>query len=302
MRDSERGKPDAARPGLLALGAVAAYGLILAPAGSCLRVERPYPAPTAKQVLAALRARDKAVRTLRAEARMHYRTDQGKVKATVRMMARRPDDLRFDLVSPMDTRLATLVESDGQFALVDARNNRHYYGPATPCNLARLLRVQLRPEDIVAVLSGGTPLIRHHAVSLSWDDRAGAEVLTIKGSNLSQVVRLDGRDRRWRLLSSEMRDRQGRLVLALRANNHHEVDGVELPRRILVRQPAADAQMQLDFSHQEINIDLPGAAFERPQADGLPSKRVDCTTANPRAGRRPAPKDARQPPKPRDQR
>ncbi|PIE19873.1 MAG: hypothetical protein CSA65_00675 [Proteobacteria bacterium] len=245
----------------------------------CASVSRPYAAPTAAQVEAAVRKRGAAVRALRAEARMSYVTKQGKVKATVRMMAAAGGKLRFDVVSPFDTPLATLVTSEGSFALVDSQKSRHFHGPATPCNIGRLLRVQLQPKDVLTILGGSTPLIAHTSRSLRWDDRAGVEELTLVGrGGVKQTVRLDGRDKRWRLISSRISDAKGKLLLALTAADYETQKALALPTRIKVSQPSQKAELELDFKKQELNITLPSVAFERPAAGGLPSQRVDCDT------------------------
>jgi outer membrane lipoprotein-sorting protein len=256
---------------------VAALALLVLRGSSCLNVKRPYKAPTAKEVIAALRVRSARVRTMRGETRMNHRTDQGKVKATVRMMASQGGRLRFDAVSPFDTPLATLVTSGGRFALVDAQKNRHYHGPASPCNIARLLRVAMQPDDMLTVLGGSTPIIEHKSASVAWDDRAFEEVLTLKGSQLTQTVRLDGTDRRWDLRLSEIRDSEG-LLLSIKASDYKTRGGLRLPQRIKVEQPRNKAQLDVTFKQQEVNVKLPDAAFELPEARGMPSQKVDCTT------------------------
>ncbi|MBW2734488.1 MAG: DUF4292 domain-containing protein [Deltaproteobacteria bacterium] len=252
--------------------------LTLLRAGSCVQIQRPYAPPTAAQVLAAIKARALRVGTLRGEARMSYRTDQGRIKATVRMMTRKGGELRFDVVSPFDTPLATLICSKGHFALVDSRKGRYFHGPASPCNLARLLQVALRPEDINAVLSGGTPLIDSQHASLAWDSRAGCEVLTLKSKDAEQIIRLDGRDKRWRLLSSEIRDAKGQLLLKIVPSAFTWKKGIEMPGKIVVEQPLTDASLQLEFKRIEVGIKLPEVAFERPAPKGLVSQYVDCAT------------------------
>lgn len=259
--------------------ALATLALTFLGGARCASVSRPYPAPTAAEVEAALRKRGAAVRALRGEARMSYVTKQGKIKATVRMMAASGGKLRFDVVSPFDTPLATLVTSEGSFALVDSQKNRHFHGPATPCNISRLLRVQLRPQDVLTILGGGTPLIAHTSRSLRWDDRAGVEELTLVGQGgVKQTVRLDGRDKRWRLISSRISDAKGKLMLELTAGSYKTQKSLALPSQLKVRQPSQKAELELDFKKQEVNLSLPSVAFERPAAGGLPSQRVDCDT------------------------
>jgi hypothetical protein len=218
------------------------------------------------------------VRSLRGEARMSYQTNQGRVKATVRMMGRSGGQLRFDVVSPVDTPLSTLVCSSGRFALVDSQKNQHFHGPATPCNLARLLQVELRPADVHVVLGGGTPIIKHQSAKLSWDNRAGEEVLVLSAAKVVQTIRLDGRDNRWRLKSSELRDKSGKLLLKLAVSDYSKVSGVEIPKTIAVEQPLNKASLLMSFRKREINLKLPEIAFELPKAEGLPSQEVTCAT------------------------
>lgn len=250
--------------------------LVLLRAGSCLRIERPYPPPTAEALLAAVQAHTRAVNTMRAEARMTHTDPKQKLKATVRMMARRVSDLRFDLVSPFDTPIATLVCHDGRFALVDAQKNRHYHGPASPCNLARLLQVHLPAAEVLTLLTGGAPLIAHDKRSVTWDERAGVEELRLSSSTLEQIIRLDGTKRRWNILSLEIRTRRGETILRSGATDYRAVAGIELPKRIRLEQPMRSTTLELDFKHQEINLALPAVAFELPTASGLPSERVVC--------------------------
>jgi len=269
----------ARKPLLIGLALIA---LFLLRGSSCVKITRPYKTPTAKEVLAALKVRSQKIKTLRAETRMSHQTAQGKVKATVRLMAELGGKLRFDAVSPFDTPLSTLVADGKNFALVDAKANRHYYGPATPCNLARLLRVSLQADAVLAILAGSTPLITAESATIAWDDRAGREILTLQGPSGSQVIHLDGRMNggrpTWDLLQSEIRDKQGKVVLSIKASDHRKIAGLRAPKTLSLSQPKAGATLDLSYRKQELNVSLSKAAFELPAAGGLPSKRVDCQT------------------------
>jgi hypothetical protein len=261
--------------GLLGLTALPSLG-----GGSCLHTPRPYETPTAEQVLAALLQRQRSVRTLRAETRMSHNSAKGRVKATVRLMAARGGKLRFDAVSPFDTPLSTLVANGAEFSLVDAKANRHYHGPASACNLARLLHVQLEPDAAITVLGGSTPLIGHRRASLEWDGRSGHEVLTLEGEDRRQIVHLHGALRdgrpRWDLAWSEIRAASGAVLLRIEADDHRAVDGLRMPQRLTIHQPPQAVELDLVFKALSVNLELPAAAFELPPANGLPSERVDC--------------------------
>jgi len=259
------------------VGLVVVTALTILQGGSCV-VERPYPAPKTEEVVAAVRARALRVQSLRAETRLSHRSEQGRVKATVRLMGERSGKLRADVVSPFDTPLATLVSNGSQFALIDSQKNRYYHGPAQPCNIARLLQLWLQPDDVLTILGGSTPLIEHQRAELAWDSRAGAEILTLHGAGLVQTVRLDGQKRSWDLLLSEIKTTKGEVVLRIETGQFHTVAGLRVPRSLKVAQPMVKADLDVAFQSLELNLKLPAEAFELPEAGGLPSQRVDCTT------------------------
>ena len=262
--------------GLTVLG----LAMTFLPGSSCLQIERPYPPPSKEQLLRLVAKRGEIVHSLRAETRMRQDSPRGSLSARVRMMAQRPDRLRFDAVTPFDTPLSTLVTKGTDFALVDAQQNRHYYGPASPCNLARLLLVALDRQAVIAILSGSTPIIAHQSASLAWDGNAANEVLTLRSVKRRQVIRLDGQLLRgkptWDVVGSEIHDARGRPLLKISFSNFTTQKGVRVPRRLRITQPARKTTLTLQFVHIDLNRTLPQQAFTLPAANGLPSQRVDC--------------------------
>jgi outer membrane lipoprotein-sorting protein len=245
-------------------------------AGSCLRTDRPYALPKPADLVQVLKARAAALSALRGEARMTHDGGDGKVKATVRMMLQRGKKIRVDLVSPFDTPLATLVANGKDFALVETKTNRYYYGPASPCNLARLLQVQLDPDEILGALGGSTPVIEHRSATLHWDGRSGEEVLTLSGEGYRQTIRIDGSSKNWDLTYSEIRSTAGQVLLRLRAARHRAVGTLRLPSELNLEQPVFGSRMLLDFELQEVNVGLPAVAFELPERRGLALEEVTC--------------------------
>lgn len=258
---------------------LALVALVVLRGGSCVTNVRTYSVPTPREVLNHVIARGLRVKTLRGQTRMSHQSNQGKIKGTVRFMARRGGKLRFDVVSPFDTPLATLVSNGQQFALVDAQKNHHYHGPATPCNISRLLRIVMRADDVLTALGGSTPIIGFKDVSLAWDPQAGAEVLTLRAPDgTTQVIRLDGHNKRWDLLSSEVKAPTGKVILRITSRDYRTIKGLRVPRQIHVVQPENRAELWVYYKKLEVNIDLPAGAFDPPGANGLPSQRVDCST------------------------
>ncbi|MBK8479703.1 MAG: DUF4292 domain-containing protein [Proteobacteria bacterium] len=256
-----------------------AWLLVLLHLGGCLPLGRPYPAPPATEILRALEQRALGLRTVRAEARVLWESAGEALKTTLRLLAAPVGRLRFDLISPFDNTLATWICRDGRFALRDARTNRHYFGPASPCNLARIIGVALEPAALQRVLAGSTPVIAHQRRTLRWSSRAAREELTLYGATLTQTIALRRNRNDWDVEQSSIFDSRGRLLLRLSFAEPQEQDGLRLPALIKVEQPPRGTTVALSFRAREANLVLPARAFELPAARGLPSEEVRCTSA-----------------------
>src|SRR5262249_24609565 len=113
-------------------------------------VNRPYPPPSARELLDALRDRARQLRSLRADGKVDHMGEGGqRVKLSMAMLLERGGKLRLEANSPFGGALATLVSDGSEFALLDVRQNRFLIGPALPCNVARLIRIELPPDDVV---------------------------------------------------------------------------------------------------------------------------------------------------------
>src|SRR5690349_16094172 len=122
-------------------------------------VERPYAAPRIEDVMAALRANALRIHSLSAATRIEHTANGQRVKLGVDLLVARPGNLRFEANVRLQGTVATLVADGQQFALLDTKNNTFYTGPARGCNVARLIGIELEPDQVVSALLGGAPEI-----------------------------------------------------------------------------------------------------------------------------------------------
>ncbi len=78
--------------------------------------------------------------------------EQHAVRAVV--LARAPDSVRFEALSPMGQPLLIATIHDGRLVAYDATTNEATVGTATADVTARVLGLPLEPRDLVAVLAG----------------------------------------------------------------------------------------------------------------------------------------------------
>jgi hypothetical protein len=242
-------------------------------------VARPYPAPTASELMAKIAAHARQIHSLRAEARVEHTAEGGqRVKVTVRMLVERGGKLRLEAEAPLVGPVATLVSDGEHFALLDLRNHRFFEGPASACNVASLIRIQLAPEDVVSVLMGGAP-IEGAPSGVSWDpSHGGREVLELRAPDGgSERIWLDARDRIWDLLAAERRDAAGQLRWRVEHEDFQDRGGgVRLPTRTQVEEPPEKADARLKFRSLEPNVAADPAVFHLEPPPGVVPEPARC--------------------------
>ncbi len=263
-----------------ALSTALALGALLLAGCPEKRVARPYPPPTAATLIEHLRQRAARIRSVRAEAKVDYLAEKGdRIKVGMTMLAEDPDHLRMEANSPFGGSVASLATDGKQFALLDVRNNRYLTGEASPCNIARLIRVELLPADVVAVLEGGAPLLGGDEVKVEvgWSGRGdGREVLTLRSAGAVETVELDAKDRRWDVLAAELKRPDGAVEWRLAHEEFVEIGSERLPNRTTIEQPSRGADARIRFKEREINLSPPESAFRLEPPAGVPVEQVSC--------------------------
>src|ERR1700744_5953764 len=188
----------------------AALAVVPLLAGCPKPAERPYPPPSADELMSALRTRAEHLKTLRMTAKIDYMANGGqRAKVKVNMLLARGGKLRFEADSPLGGSLATLTSDGAQFSLLDVRANRFLTGPAKACNVARMIRLNRTPDDIGAVLMGSAPLPADAKIkSAGWDaNNGGREVLTLAlPDGGEEIIKLDAQNKTWDVRRAERHD------------------------------------------------------------------------------------------------
>jgi hypothetical protein len=139
------------RPYLSVAGVAALALALLLAACATAPVQRSYPVPTADELLAALRARQAAARGLNMETRTTSWLGGERVRGTVQMLVERGGNLRFEAEVSLQGTVAALAVHDGVFVFVDHQKKTFRLGPATPSDVASLIRIPLPAEAVAAI-------------------------------------------------------------------------------------------------------------------------------------------------------
>jgi outer membrane lipoprotein-sorting protein len=233
--------------------------------------------PTADTLLTELRGRQGQVRSLRGETKMDYMAPEGRAKVTVNLAVARPGRLRFEAENPVSGHTeGTLVTDGSKFALLDVQHNRFLYGPALACNVARMTRIALPPDDVAIILLGSAPVLPHDRAEVGYSrDGGGREVLTLHlrdGGRERIAIARKTRD----VVEAERVDRSGRTVWRLAHEDFRAVGAARLPRKTKFIEPKGKADILIRYKDVEANVTIPDAVFTLAPPPGVLARMVGC--------------------------
>lgn len=263
--------------------------------------------PNAQAALERMRALHECSRGLRGESRFDSFDESGRIRAKALFLMAHPDSIRFEVLNPLGTSMATLTADGRSFALLDQEHRTFFTGPADQCNVERFLQVPVPPAALVQLFAGEAPVLVHEPTqaSLSWE--SGAYVVRIDSKHdAHQIIELEPAeedfDKPWRvqrlrvreviveqagveLYRAELRDYRARHT----APPSRDPDGLmpdvppsgppceaEVPDKIRFVVPIADRDVVFEHQSVEHNPPLGRGAFSQPVPHGVTLRASRC--------------------------
>ena len=241
--------------------------LVMGCAGTTL-VVRTYPAPSAEELLQAVRARQAAVRGINVETRATSWLGGERVRGTVQMLVERSGRLRFEAEISLQGTVAALTVDGGQFAFIDHQKHLFRKGPACPANVAAMIRIPLAPAEVAAILLGDIPLPDgSKAASVEWDSSRGADVLAVEGQMGAKLWlglrRPNPQAPAWDVVFVEGLDAGARARWRVAYEDFERTVGVALPRLVRFAEPGKsfDDGVEIKIRERTVNPAFPEGAF-----------------------------------------
>lgn len=224
--------------------------------------------PEASELLAALRERASQRQNMRALGRVEAFTPEGRVRLRAVFVAERPRSFRVETLTPFEQPVDVLV-SDGE-RLYLLREGRLYEGAAVPENVARVLPLPLRPEEIVETLLGGVPVPRRfEAVDVVAKDQGWQLELRSSMGERGQLL-IDPETRR--VLEARLVDAAGAPQTSVRFDRFVSAadGGPAHPTEVRVEVPSRETKVRIRLKDAETDVELPGGLFTLRTEDGSP--------------------------------
>ncbi len=216
--------------------------------------------PAPAEVLARLRAGGAARRTLLAEGTVTYFGARGRVRGKAVIVARRPGAFRVETLSPLEQPVE-VITTDGERLYLLASDTLRV-GPATPENLAAVMPLPMRPEEVVDTLLGGVPASSAlEPLDVAPGD-GGRWVLSLAGAG-GDLVELTIDPASGRVESTRLLARGGGLRASVEFGDFEPVGdaGPPLPRAIVIRMPRDDLDLRIRLTDVAVDTPVDDALF-----------------------------------------
>jgi hypothetical protein len=237
---------------------------------------RPYQEPRADELIAHIKGEQKRAASFRAESTMDYWLDDQRLRGTVLLLGEWGSKLRFNAENPTGGSVAADLACDGKrFNFVDSNKNCQLSGRCDSSAIQTFFRVTLAPDDFIAMAIGSTPLLETDDRQIDWDGNKRVERLELRRGSRRQIVELDGKDKRWDVVSSTLYD--GDAVLwSLENKDFREWkteggDTLRAPKRTRFKQPKEEADLVIRWRERAFNIKPGPEQFSLTPPAGLPS-------------------------------
>jgi hypothetical protein len=265
------------------LAALSVLGSLLLGCAGTRPAVRSYPAPTADELLAAVRARQAAVQGENLEARATSWLSGERVRGTVQMLVGRAGQLRFEAEVALQGTVALLAVEQGQFTFIDHQKHVFRKGPACPANVAALLRIPFRPGEVAAMLLGDAPLPEGNAgAQVEWDGARGADVLVLSGPAGATLWlglrRPQPAVAAWDVVYLEGQDAGARARWRVAYEDFERAGSVSLPRLVRFAEAGKDWDdgVEIKVRERALNPRFPDGAFTLAAPAGYPVELAPC--------------------------
>jgi outer membrane lipoprotein-sorting protein len=218
--------------------------------------------PPAEDLLKQVEARLQVPQGLKGLALVKVSSAGKNFQAQEVLFVQRPAFLRLETLGPLGTPQLYWVTDGRELSLYDAGENRYYRGPATASHLSSVLPVVLDPEEVVAFLLGGLPLIDPKTSSLRADREKGLWILDLVASARGESQSLWVHPQSFHILRAESHRSGSSRCLTF--SDFSRIQGIFFPKRIQLTSLDPQGQISVEYQEVELNPGWKNEDFQLP--------------------------------------
>jgi hypothetical protein len=218
-----------------------------------------------QNTIAALVERDRRLASVQSPAVMEYTAGDQHLKAKEEIVAKRPDKLRVEAMSPFG--VALLLAAQGpDLTIFEPGKNRFMRGQANADTLYKYVRIPMEPRDAVGLLMGLAPPAFELGNSPDSVSKDGAMLVATFGNSASGTRQLGFSDGNLTMVRETGAD--GRVNYEVRYSDYHDIGGVTFPYVVDASFPQASSRVMFRYLRPIVNGVIPDSTFVLTPAPG----------------------------------
>jgi hypothetical protein len=213
---------------------------------------------------------------MRALGRVTYFGDSGRVRLKTVLVVDRPGSFRVETISPMEQPIDVMASDGARLWLLT--QGKLYEGPATPENIARMIPLPLRPEELVDTMLGGVPTSdRFEPKKLVWADDSHARWRLVLDGIGGETGELTIDPEKLEVEQAVIKRADGGVRLSLRFEDFQALpDKDAFPRKITLDMPKPkQLEVTIKLEEIEVNVDIAPELLRIQSPPGVVPERLD---------------------------
>ena len=239
------------------------------------RTPQDHPAPKVDDIVARLGKARAELTSFVADTTMDYWLGNQRTKGEVLVMGAVGAKVRFAALSPAGgSTLAELACNGKDYVLVDYQNNCQRSGPCSGESIAQFFRIDLEPDDFVALAVGTPPVLPNATGTVTWDAERGVEKVRLESAAGKQTLSIDDNHGHFDVIDSELTGPDGKVRWSVENTSFVDVAGHRVPGKTRFKSPASSQDLLVDWgaaSSRKINEPLGDDKWKLEAPAGLPA-------------------------------
>jgi outer membrane lipoprotein-sorting protein len=242
--------------------------LVALAAAGCRTIPPPPPVPriaSASELLYLLKARQAGVESFQAKGRLTLLAPGRSYSGTGRLKGRLPSALRVDVLDFFGRSLLNFASDGRQVEVLFPRENKLFYGPATPGNLAAFVPPGVTVSQALKVLTADLPLSAGEPAEMRRESEPEVYLLIWRNTNGSLKERLWVDGQSLYPVKEEWYGDDGRLSFTAELSDFAS----DRPQHIKLKTTTPETELRFAFQDMQLNPSLDPADLHVPQMPGV---------------------------------
>lgn len=221
---------------------------------------------SSERLINKLEANRRKVRSMEATGTIHVTTASFDNSASFKIIIQKPDSVYLSIYGPFGIDLAQILVTKNNFTFYEALNNTAYTGKVNQDILKDIFKINLPFNELIDAFTGAVNLSeRLYKEPTFFDIVQDKYLLTYIDSSQGTRARYSVDVKDLSIIASKLENMAGKLLLEGNYSNFQLVDGLVIPKTIVLERKAQNEQVEIEYKNISINKKSTFIDFKLPE-------------------------------------